>query len=140
MPVGGPIIIIEDDEEDQQIVEHVMQSLHIKNPINFFDKCEDVIPYLLSTADKPFLILSDVNLPGMSGPELKKEINKNELLRKKSIPFVFFSTAANKQEIDRAYEMMVQGYFKKENSMDAIISTLKIIMDYWTLCKHPNNT
>ena len=61
-------------------------------------------------------------------------------LRKKSIPFVFFSTAANKQEIERAYEMMVQGYFKKKNSMDGIKSTLKIIMDYWTLCKHPNNT
>ena len=76
----------------------------------------------------------------MSGTELKARINKNEYLRKKSIPFIFFTTSADTKAVEQAYEMMVQGYFEKEFSMDSMRSTLKIIIDYWKLCKHPNKT
>ena len=99
----------------------------------------DVYKYLLETADKPFLILSDVNLPVMTGPELKKRINENERLRKKAIPFIFFTTTANAKAVEEAYEMMVQGYFEKESSLKSLKITLKTIVDYWKLCKHPNN-
>jgi CheY-like chemotaxis protein len=138
MSLAGPLIIIEDDRDDQQIISDILLELDVRNSIVFFDTCEAVIPFLLQTTEKPFLILSDINMPGISGTELKKQINKNELLKKKSIPFVFFTTSSNMQEVEQAYEMMVQGYFQKENSMAAIKSTLKTIIDYWKLCKHPS--
>ena len=139
MSVSRPIIIIEDDLDDQQILDEAFQELEIKNPLMYFDKCAEVFEYLLNTADKPFLILCDVNLPAMNGMELKKEINKNEILRKKAIPFVFFTTTANSTAVDQAYEMMVQGYFEKGSNMTSLVLKLKIIIDYWKLCKHPNN-
>src|SRR5215218_5798263 len=138
MSVAGPIIIIEDDPDDQQIISETIQGLHIVNATKFFINCEDVYNYLLSTPDKPFIILSDVNLPLMSGTELKARINKNDYLRKKSIPFIFFTTSSDTKTIDHAYEMMVQGYFEKEYSMETMRSTLKTIIEYWKLCKHPN--
>ena len=139
MNLVGPIIIIEDDPDDQEVLKQVVEELQIKNPLRFFSRSTDVIHYLVATLEKPFLILSDINLPGMNGIELKKEINKNAFLRKKAIPFVFYTTSVDKTDVDEAYQMMVQGYFQKEIKMDAIKQTLKIILDYWHICRHPNN-
>jgi hypothetical protein len=35
--------------------------------------------------------------------------------------------------------MMVQGYFEKPQSLSEIKETIKLIIDYWKLCKHPNS-
>jgi CheY-like chemotaxis protein len=74
----------------------------------------------------------------MDGLELRKEINENEFLRKKSIPFIFLTTTSTKSVIEEAYEMMVQGYFVKPNSIQEIKETIKMIIDYWKVCRHPN--
>jgi CheY-like chemotaxis protein len=74
----------------------------------------------------------------MDGLELRKEINENEFLRKKSIPFIFLTTTSNRTVIEQAYEMMVQGYFVKPNSIQEIKETIKMIIDYWKVCRHPN--
>ncbi|MES2647466.1 MAG: response regulator [Bacteroidota bacterium] len=139
MSVSGPIIIIEDDLDDQQILQETLLELGVNNVICFFDNCIDVYQYLLVTHDKPFLILSDVNLPVMTGSELKQRINENEELRKKAIPFIFFTTTANAKAVEKAYDMMVQGYFEKDSDLKSLKATLGTIIAYWKLCKHPNN-
>ncbi len=64
---------------------------------------------------------------------------EDEFLRKKSIPFVFYSTSARKESVVKAYDMMVQGFFEKPQSLIEIKTTIKLIMDYWKLCKHPKS-
>jgi CheY-like chemotaxis protein len=51
--------------------------------------------YLETTQDRPFIILCDINLPGMKGNDLKKIIDDNENLPKKSIPYIFYTTSDN---------------------------------------------
>ena len=92
----------------------------------------------MSTEEKPFLILSDVHLPGMDGGELKRRITENDYLRKKSIPFVFITTTARAEDVDNAYKMMVQGYFEKEDNMEDMKASLRLVVDYWMRCKHPH--
>jgi DNA-binding NarL/FixJ family response regulator len=75
----------------------------------------------------------------MNGIELRKEINKDDYLRKKSIPFIFLSTTDGSRIIDQIYEMQVQGFFQKQHSYKAISNQIKLIIDYWSVCKHPNN-
>ena len=135
----NPIIIIEDDPDDQEILTAIFEELNISRPIIFFDNCEDMIPYLLTEPGQPFLILSDVNLPVMDGIILRTKICENEYLKKKSIPFVFFTTTATREAIEQAYDMTVQGYFEKPSNMKDLKTMIKVILDYWTLCKHPNS-
>ena len=139
MPKQGPIIIAEDDVEDQEILTEAFTSLGIRNQLKFFKKGDEVLDYLMTTTDRPFLIISDVNLLGMNGHELKRRINDIEYLRKKAIPFVFLTTTVDPRVLGEAYEMMVQGYFQKENTIEEIKRTLKLMIDYWTVCKHPNS-
>ena len=138
MVLEGPVIIIEDDDDDQQFIKDAFIDLGYESQLKFFYDADSVISYLKSTTDKPFLIISDFNLSGMNGYELKKRINDDEQLRMKAIPFIFYTTSNQKYALDKVYEMMVQGFFVKENSMAGIKSTIKVIIDYWKLCKHPN--
>lgn len=135
----GPIVIIEDDPDDQIILKDAFKDLGTKNKLKFFNTCPEVFQYLMSTTDRPFLIISDVNLPGMDGTELRRLINENDLLRRKSIPFIFFTTTANRKAVLEAYDLMVQGYFEKPVNMKTIREVLKMIIDYWMVCKHPNS-
>jgi CheY-like chemotaxis protein len=134
----GPIIIIEDDHDDQEIMREVFEYLQIPNELKFFIKCQDALDYLFTTSDKPLIILSDINLPGMTGIEMRRKINESDYLRMKSIPFVFLTTSASKQNVMDAYAMMVQGYFVKSATVTELRSAIKMIVDYWKTCLHPN--
>ena len=136
----APIIVIDDDIDDQEIMQHAIRELGIKNEIIYFSLCTDALDYLTNHTDEinPFIILSDINLPKMNGIELKKKIDENERLRRKSIPFIFLSTAYDKKILEQAYEHRVQGYFLKGSTMAALKETLSIIFRYWSMSKHPN--
>ena len=135
----GPIIVVEDDEDDREILIEVFENLHVNNELKFFNSGDEVLHYLLASKEQPFLILTDVNLPRMRGPELRRRINENEYLRNKSIPFIFLTTSADPASVKEAYDQMVQGFFQKEHSFEKVKKMIRLIIDYWTICKHPNN-
>ena len=134
----GPILIVEDDEDDQQVYGDVIRSFNKRNEIIFFGEGKSLLEYLNTTKQQPFIIICDVNLPEMSGLELRRKINESDFLRKKSIPFVFFSTSENIDAVREAYDLTVQGYFVKSPLYDEIVQQLKLIIEYWIACRHPN--
>ena len=139
MTKSGPIIVIDDDLDDQEILKAAAEELNIPNRFQFFTRCNHAFEYLQTTEEQPFLILCDINMPLMTGIEFKKQIDDDKKLRKKSIPFIFFSTAADKSVIDEAFiELTVQGFFKKSYSITELKKTIIVILEYWQLCKHPN--
>ena len=137
---SGPILLVEDDVDDQEFITDALQLLGVKNQIQIFDNGQKALNYLLTSEQQPFLILSDVNLPIMNGLQLKSEIQQNPYLKNKAIPFIFLSTSADAKAVFEAFELSVQGFFVKENTYDGIQQQLKQIIDYWKTCKHPNST
>jgi CheY-like chemotaxis protein len=136
----GPIVIVDDDRDDQEIYGEAIKAINIPNELRFFDGGEGALQYLYTTPEQPFIILSDVNMPLMNGLEFKGRIQEDEYLRNKGIPFVFISTNANKSAVRQAHVLSVQGYFQKPNNMEGIKKMLRTLFDYWELCRHVNNT
>jgi CheY-like chemotaxis protein len=136
----GTIILVDDDEDDHHIIQFVLAELQCVNPLLAFTESEKAFEYLTThMQEQPFIILCDINMPKMNGIELKKKIDATPALRKKSIPFVYLSTAASPGTISEAYELNVQGFFIKPYDVKLIQTTLKLIFDYWSECRHPNN-
>ena len=73
----------------------------------------------------------------MTGLELYQKIKENEILRAKSIPFIFLTTASDQKVIIDAYELCVQGFFVKPASINELKETVRMIVDYWKVCKRP---
>ena len=137
---SGPIILIEDDVDDKEILEEVLKELNVSNELIWFNNCIEAYTFLLGTSQRPLLIISDVNLPGQNGLEMKRQIDDNPILRSKSIPFIFYSTSVSQHAVNIAYkEMSVQGFFQKEQNFESIKTKIKTIIDYWKDCKHPNS-
>ena len=131
MSKSGPIIVIDDDLEDHLILEEIFKNLNYPNKIIFFSNGTDAVDYLGSTDELPFLIISDINMPGMNGFETRNKICANEKLNAKCIPYLFFTTSVDKKAVREAYDLSVQGFFIKPTTMTDMQNTLKKIIDYW---------
>jgi CheY-like chemotaxis protein len=139
MTSKAPIVVIEDDEDDQFFIQEAINGLALMNPLVFFNNGVEAIEYLIATLEAPLVILSDVNMPSMNGIELRQLIDLNEYLKVKCIPFVFLTTAADQDVVNTAYRMTIQGYFKKERTFTGLQEQLRSILDYWDKCIHPNS-
>jgi len=139
MARNGNIVIIEDDADDKEILEDVIVSLGNTNKIIWKINGAEAFSYLSTCEEKMLIIFCDMNMPIMNGLELKRLIDADPVLRKKSIPFVFYSTAATENAIEEAYTTLsIQGFFKKENDFDKTKSMVNTVLEYWKCCVHPN--
>ncbi len=134
----GPIVIIEDDMDDQEILTEIFQELDYKNKLVFFGDSVQALEYLTNTDIEPFLVLSDINMPKLNGIELREKVHNNEDLRLKSIPYLFFSTSAEQKHVVDAYSRSIQGFFIKPNNYADLKSTIVKIVEYWQECVSPN--
>lgn len=136
---SGPIILVEDDADDQELIIEALKLLNVPNEVKTFNNGEKAINFLKITEKQPFMILSDVNMPVINGLQLKHEIENNEYLKSKCIPFIFLSTSAESEAVKEAFDLCVQGFFVKEITYEGIHRQLKGIIDYWKSCRHPNS-
>jgi CheY-like chemotaxis protein len=137
MKLSRPIIVVDDDQDDQEILIEVFKRLGVEKSTKFFSDGPSVMQYLKESAVHPFLILCDINMPVVSGFELREAIISDPVLRKKSVPFVFYSTSATKDQVERAFELTVQGFFSKGARVEEIERRMRIILDYWAESKSP---
>jgi CheY-like chemotaxis protein len=138
MNKGGPIIIIEDDIDDQEMLTEIFNDLNFRNKIIYFSDGDKALEYLIDTNNKPFLILSDINMPKVNGFELRDKIHTNEELRLKCIPYLFFTTSSSQNAVIDAYSKSVQGFFIKPNTYEKLKLMIKKIVEYWQECEAPN--
>lgn len=135
---SGPIVIIDDDADDRELLDSIFKDLEVPNELKYFESCDEAYAYLQTTADKPFIVFSDINMPKMTGFEMKLRINEDEKLRRKSIPFIFLSTTSTHEAILAAYESLSQGFFTKPQKMEDLKAMVKMILNYWKIAGHPN--
>ena len=134
----GPIIIIEDDRDDQEILADIFTELNYKNELIFFGDSLKALEYLTDTDREPFLVLSDINMPRLNGMELREKVHNNEDLRLKSIPYLFFTTVAEQQHVIDAYSRSIQGFFVKPRDYEKLKKLMVTIVEYWQECESPN--
>ncbi|RYY65183.1 MAG: response regulator [Chitinophagaceae bacterium] len=138
MNKNGPIIIIEDDLDDQEILTDVFAELNYRNELIFFGDSYEALNFLTETAIEPFLVLSDINMPKLNGIELREKVHNNEDLRLKSIPYLFFSTSAEQKHVIDAYSRSIQGFFVKPSNYQDLKRVIEKIVEYWQECVSPN--
>jgi CheY-like chemotaxis protein len=139
MKKEGPVIIIEDDLDDKEMLEEVFKKLGYPNELLFFGDGQTALDFLNGSSVIPFIILSDINMPKLDGFALRDKIKMDADLQLKCIPYLFFSTASSQKAVVDAYSRSVQGFFIKQNTMIELEKTITVIMEYWKRCVAPNN-
>lgn len=135
----GPIVVIEDDLEDQDLLKEAFADAAITNEIVFFDNGPEAFTYLKGEGIQPFFIICDVNMPKQNGIDFKRDIDSDPELRLKSIPFIFYTTYVSQYAVNEAYsQLTVQGFFQKTDTFYELRDAIKLIIQYWRLCKQPD--
>lgn len=140
MPLNGPILIVENDEYDNEVLIQALKDIGVENEAKCFEGAQPMLTYLKETTDKPFVILCDIDMPGMNGLELRKAINDDDYLRRKSIPFIFYTGMVSSQIVDEAYDLTVQGFIEKPSEYRDLQKQLQVIIGYWKENLHPNSS
>ncbi|HET7002773.1 MAG TPA: response regulator [Puia sp.] len=135
----GPVVVIEDDLDDQGFLTEIFTRINCPNKLIFFQNGSQAYDFLSTTEEIPFIILSDVNMPYQNGFDLKKKIKANCESGVQCVPFLFFSTTSTKKILVDAYTAATQGFFIKDSSLVELEITIKVIMEYWKRCVSPNN-
>ena len=133
--------MIDDDVEDLEMFKEIINEFAPEREVIEFENSDDVLTFLdKNTSINPFLIISDINLPKLSGLALREKIQNNEELRLRCIPYLFFTTSSAHKDVIDAYSKSIQGFFVKPTSFDKLKSMLHAIITYWALCEAPNPT
>jgi CheY-like chemotaxis protein len=135
----SPIFVVDSDIDDQELLEQAWQELGYTNKLYFFKTAEEVIDQLETKALVPFLIISEISLPKMSGFELKQYMKEHKAINDKTIPFVFLSATISQKQIERAYDLCTNGVFQKHSSFNELKQQLVDIAKYWAESLVPVN-
>jgi CheY-like chemotaxis protein len=136
MNKSGPIVIIDDDTDDQELLRELFADLKLTNEICIFPDGETALNYLRDSNVHPFIIVSDIKMPRMDGFELRDLLSRiSDTLR--TTPFLFFTTGGTTQSLNRAYSLSVQGIFQKPVRYADWKTTMQNIIQYWMSCMSP---
>jgi len=129
MQNSRPILLVEDDRVDVMRVERALKDLKITNPLVHSTNGEEALEYLRSEAnERPSVILLDVNMPKMNGPEFLEVVKGDEALR--DIAVIVFTPPEREKGADEIFNLGAAGYVGKFVSHKEFVEALKIISPY----------
>lgn len=132
------IWIVNQDKDDRELIMAALEKAQIPNEIQFFDTPYKLLESLDQSDKAPFIVMSDVNLNGMDGFQLRENMLKKGNTKFHSVPFIFWSEHASPAQIKKAYDLRAHGFFIKEHSFEEWKDTFVQIIRYWQKSKMPD--
>jgi CheY-like chemotaxis protein len=140
MTNGGeaiPILMAEDDLDDQLLTTKAMEANRLHDSIRFVADGVELMDYLLRRAGyadpkaspRPRLLLLDLNMPRRDGREVLAEIKADPALR--FIPVVVFTTSQAEEDIVRSYELGASSFITKPVSFQGYVDAMRDLARYW---------
>lgn len=128
------ILLVEDNPADMRLVREAMTERDSSNALHWVADGDTALDYLHrrgahAAAASPDLVLLDLNLPGMSGKEVLKEIKGDPQLR--SIPVVVLTSSAARQDVLDTYRAHGNAYMVKPTDFDAYLALVDRLQAYW---------
>jgi two-component system response regulator len=130
------ILLIEDDPADVKLALAVLNKMHMIDTTFVVSNGEDAIDVLQyrgrfsqTVSVPPLLILLDLKMPRVDGFEVLQRIKAD--FRLKSIPVVALTSSSEERDIERAYDLGVNGYVVKSIDFTAYRTALRAVTLYW---------
>jgi CheY-like chemotaxis protein len=128
------ILLVEDDEIDVKALRWAFDKLKIANPLLIAHDGVEAWE-MLQELPRPYLIITDINMPRMNGIELLRKIRQSERCRD-SIVFVLTTSNDEQDKID-AYDLYVAGYMLKSDMGTSFTRAIGLVENYWKVVEFP---
>ena len=118
-PVGGTILYIEDELSNLALVKHILTR---RPSIKLLHSAQGLPGIEIAKSQRPSLILLDVHLPDINGPEVFNRLQSDPVTR--GIPVIVVSASAMPQDIDRLLKAGVARYLTKPLDLKLFLDTV----------------
>jgi two-component system, chemotaxis family, response regulator Rcp1 len=128
------VLLVEDDPGDVVIAREALEAAKLHTRLLVVSDGPEAMAYLRRTgehadAERPDLILLDLNLPGMSGLEVLAEVKSDPQLRR--IPVVVLTTSASAEDVTKSYDLHANVYVSKPVDFNAFARVVKKIDEFF---------
>ena len=132
----GPleVLLVEDDPGDVVIAKEALKASRLKSKLSVVPDGVEALKYLrreddYQDAERPDLILLDLNLPKKSGHEVLAEVKSDPALRK--IPVVVLTTSGANEDVELSYDLHANVFVTKPVDFDHFTEIVKQIDDFF---------
>jgi CheY-like chemotaxis protein len=137
MEILAHILLVEDNLMDVELTLDAFREAKLSNKIHVVLTGQDALDYIFgrgqytdrSAYPVPNLILLDINLPGIDGLDVLRQIKSTPIIKR--LPVVMLTSS--KEEGDRAlsYDNGANSYIVKPVSFSVFLDVVKQINGYW---------
>ncbi|WP_417621071.1 response regulator [Parasphingorhabdus sp.] len=135
------ILLIEDNPADVRLTKEGLKEAKIATQLTAILDGKQALDFLFrrgehANASRPDLILLDLNLPGIDGREILKQVKASPELR--SIPVVVITSSEAESDIIQAYDSYANCFISKPIDFDGFLTVVQSIENFWfTVVKLP---
>lgn len=135
------VLLVEDDPGDVVMIREAFEENKVRNRLSVVSDGEQAIAFLRregahTEAQRPDLILLDLNLPRVSGREVLEIVKADPKLR--AIPVVILTTSSAEEDILRSYDLHANAYVTKPVDFESFIEVVRQIDNFFvTVVKLP---
>lgn len=137
MTTDRPILLVEDNPDDEALTLRAFHKNKIPNPIIVARDGIDAVDYLFgagrhagrNTNIQPAVIFLDLKLPRIDGLEVLRRIRADA--RTALLPVVILTTSRELQDIQEAYSLGANSYVRKPVDFERFLSTVSQLALYW---------
>ncbi|CAN5764250.1 response regulator [soil metagenome] len=127
------ILLVEDDEIDAEMIRRAFRQHKLANPLIHVTDGRSALELLrgkpgVDPLPKPYMILLDMNMPGMNGQEFLRELRQDPKLTH-SLVFVL-TTSINPHDKLFACKKQIAGYILKQNVGQYFGSAFHLLDNY----------
>jgi CheY-like chemotaxis protein len=134
-----PILLVEDDSTDALLFQRALDHLKIANPLVRSANCQEALEYLMNQDNKrPWIVLTDLNTPLMSGIEFLSEVKAHKTLKQTVV--IVLSGSGDERDIAECFRCGAAGYMVKPSDHEQLIDMIRTIHAYWTLSRAPHKS
>lgn len=135
-PIGRPfrILLVEDNPGDVELTRIAFRRSTLDNQLNVVENGEQALDYIFrrgmyENADRPDLVLLDLNMPGTDGREVLRVVKADDSVCE--IPFVVLTTSDAPSDVKAAYRHHANAYMTKPPNMEKLGELVRRLEEYW---------
>lgn len=127
------VLSVEDDDAAYFLIGKAFREVGARLELERVENGEEALEFLrhsgrFSNARRPSLILLNINLPRISGPEVLAAIHEDESLR--DIPVVMFSSSHLDADRAKCLALGARQFITKPNSYREFVNAIRSACDY----------
>jgi two-component system response regulator len=124
----------DDDADDRMLARDALRKSRVLNELVCVEDGEQLLAYLrreppFGDAERPGLILLDLNMPKKDGLEALEEIKADPSLRR--IPIVVLTTSKAEEDLLRSYDLGAASFITKPVTFEGLVELMKTLGRYW---------